>query len=492
MFGAQTILMFKKEAKGNKSNDMVRVVRAQDVKREYPGLDRAGVALFALLTGCDYSTGGLYRCGSVAALEAVQADFGKSLLTAYRDTVHRDVSLQHWRDALQSHFMDKGRPISVPNSWPETNALKNCLDPIITSSERQAQMGWDDFWSRSLNLEIPRKLFIERYNFSVENFLTWFPPVMLVRRLMDTNRDTSTLDIEVGNKVSWKEFGSAAVSRVEFDIEVLCGREFLFEWSRYKKNTKATWQIKIYEHKRKVICEVPDCILQERGFDVALEGTNGTKRKREAGKSTSTKAKKKNLPSHETRQDLDHLETSKHRSGQRSPLPQSVKEVVDIDDIDDADEASHDERNKHEPSQAKRAKSSSVATTTNPVQTGNQSYALWSFDASYSSEEEDIVSLPEMTSLLASVFADPIASRTGWSPRQLPPTPGIYDDEYDPEWELAKQIGTVAADPAPANEARKPLSIVSTNTMIPAKQLSKAASSGQTGTKNTPIDLTID
>jgi Holliday junction resolvase YEN1 len=79
MFGAKVLIKEHREGRGNagkKSDNLIRVYRAEDIERKHR-INRQGLVLFALLSGGDYDTKGLPDCGPTTALAAAQFDHGR-------------------------------------------------------------------------------------------------------------------------------------------------------------------------------------------------------------------------------------------------------------------------------------------------------------------------------------------------------------------------------------------------------------------------------
>ncbi|KPI41327.1 Flap endonuclease-like protein [Cyphellophora attinorum] len=253
MFGATTVMTFKYDDGKKKSNDMVCLVKADDLRKQFQGIDQEGICLFALLTGNDYDTEGLPQCGGVAAVEAVKAGFGSSLTAAYHNK-----QLRQWKHALQEHFRTCGRPITVSNK-------------ATTKVSRES------YWNNFVELDGLKDILTTRFNFSAQEFLAWLPQVLLVRRLLN-NEDVEGLKLEIGRKISRKEFGSASVSSASYSSEALGLTErYLVTWPQ--NDTRDTSRIKDYAYEERLHADIVDKVLEAGGISTFATSKQGSKRK---------------------------------------------------------------------------------------------------------------------------------------------------------------------------------------------------------------------
>ena len=354
MFGATAVMTFKKDGQ-KKSNDVVHMIEAKDIVKSFPGLDRDGTCLFALITGNDYDQRGLPKCGDVAALEVIKAGFGRSLVAAFQSQ-----DLIAWKEKLQQHFQDHKRPVTVLNSWASAEIVGYCLQPSVRTPEKQQQLGHNHYWNNFVDLEELKTVLTSRFNFSVQEFITWLPPVILVRRLLN-NEDTAGLNIETGRKVSRKEFGSAPVTNVLLDLDALDIRQgYLTSWPM--KDTRDLARIKVYDHEPRVSCDVLNCLLKAGGLEAPAEVKISSKKRRLDQAETPKPAKK--------RKSNEHTDSASLRDGQSvvQPVSSSIvsrtstatscstpvlgtsavkkKNILDIDDCDESDIEAAKRRNK--------------------------------------------------------------------------------------------------------------------------------------------------
>lgn len=121
-------------------------------------LDRAGMILFAMLSGGDYLPSGVPKCGSKLATQIAKAKFGDDLLKEIRSSLpDLDSRLNEWRDRLQYEldenesgwFTTKHKAVRIPESFPDPTILKYYAEPVVSSEEemaalrRQLRHAWD-------------------------------------------------------------------------------------------------------------------------------------------------------------------------------------------------------------------------------------------------------------------------------------------------------------------------------------------------------------
>lgn len=143
----------------NKTPTHVSLYDAKATKEGKSGLDREGMILVALMSGGDYDTEGITRCGSKTACEAARAGFGKSLCEISADDVS---SLKAWRNNLahelqtneSGYFRQRNKAIAVPDDFPNREILHYYTHPVISSdvevSNLKERLQWDG------QIDVPR------------------------------------------------------------------------------------------------------------------------------------------------------------------------------------------------------------------------------------------------------------------------------------------------------------------------------------------------
>ncbi|KOC07109.1 rad2-like endonuclease [Aspergillus flavus AF70] len=121
-------------------------------------LDRAGMILFAMLSGGDYLPSGVPKCGSKLAAEIARAGFGEDLLEVLNsEETELNVKLNEWRERLQyeleanesGYFQTKHKAVRIPESFPDRTVLSYYAKPIVSDSkdlevlQRRLENAWD-------------------------------------------------------------------------------------------------------------------------------------------------------------------------------------------------------------------------------------------------------------------------------------------------------------------------------------------------------------
>ncbi|KAE8149741.1 hypothetical protein BDV25DRAFT_123055 [Aspergillus avenaceus] len=107
-------------------------------------LDRAGMILFAMLSGGDYLPSGVPKCGSKLAAEIARAGFGADLLDALdAEESHVYERLNEWRERLQyeleenesGYFQTKHKAVRIPQTFPDRTILSFYAKPVVSGPE---------------------------------------------------------------------------------------------------------------------------------------------------------------------------------------------------------------------------------------------------------------------------------------------------------------------------------------------------------------------
>lgn len=148
MFGSTfTVMNFSKESSsGTSAATHVDCYRTQDVLGlpKNVELSRAGMILFAMLSGGDYLPSGVAKCGSKLAGEIAKAGFGEDLLEILAgDESQVEMKLAEWRDRLQyeleenesGYFQSKHKAVRIPDTFPDRTILSFYANPVVSSPE---------------------------------------------------------------------------------------------------------------------------------------------------------------------------------------------------------------------------------------------------------------------------------------------------------------------------------------------------------------------
>lgn len=147
MFGSSmTIMNFSKESgSGTTSASHATCYRmGGEAGPSKVGIDRAGMILFAMLSGGDYLPSGVPKCGSKLAAQIAKAGFGADLLSAIGSKgVERTEQLSEWRDRLQyeleenesGYFQNRHKAVRIPNDFPDQTILEYYASPVESNAE---------------------------------------------------------------------------------------------------------------------------------------------------------------------------------------------------------------------------------------------------------------------------------------------------------------------------------------------------------------------
>ena len=152
MFGSGlTILNFSKESgSGTSAATHVTCYRmGNEAQTSNVPLNRAGMILFALLSGADYLPSGVPKCGSKLAAEIAKAGFGEDLLQELTSqSPDLGSRLSEWRERLQyeleenesGYFATKHKAVRIPDNFPDQIILKFYADPAVSTEEEMAAL----------------------------------------------------------------------------------------------------------------------------------------------------------------------------------------------------------------------------------------------------------------------------------------------------------------------------------------------------------------
>ncbi|RAO64865.1 uncharacterized protein BHQ10_000877 [Talaromyces amestolkiae] len=162
MFGSGlTVMNFSKEGSTGTSAathiDCYTTESQLDVEANVK-LSRAGMVLFAMLSGGDYLPSGVTKCGPGLAGEIAKAGFGEDLFDIiYSSEDEVEAKLAEWRERLQyeldenesGYFQSKHKAVRIPDTFPDRQILSFYARPIVSENRdiellRQRLVGaWD-------------------------------------------------------------------------------------------------------------------------------------------------------------------------------------------------------------------------------------------------------------------------------------------------------------------------------------------------------------
>ncbi|KAJ5539726.1 hypothetical protein N7513_008058 [Penicillium frequentans] len=151
MFGSTwTIMNFSKESGSSSAATHVTCYRFgnEDHVSNVP-LSRAGMILFAMLSGGDYLPGGVKGCGPGLAAEIAKAHFGEDLLEELAShSPDLDTRLSEWRERLQyeleenesGYFTTKHKAVRIPDTFPDRTILEYYAEPKVSTDDEMATL----------------------------------------------------------------------------------------------------------------------------------------------------------------------------------------------------------------------------------------------------------------------------------------------------------------------------------------------------------------
>jgi len=182
MFGCSTLIRWHHDKTGKKIDTMIRVHEARDIIEKHK-LDKAGLILFAMLSGGGYDVHGVRHCGPTTAIKAVK--YG-TLATQLYEALEAD--LWAWKMALLYFFRQPGiRSVEVPDDFPRFKHLENYREPrVSTVTELHNLNGLRKGWGRPVDQTKLRRFMRDYFNIWTRGFLKHITPVLLVRTSLAT------------------------------------------------------------------------------------------------------------------------------------------------------------------------------------------------------------------------------------------------------------------------------------------------------------------
>ena len=152
MFGSGwTIMNFSKE-KGTGTTAATHVTcyhMENDTHTSNVPVSRAGMILFAMLSGGDYLPGGVPKCGPGLAAEIAKASFGEDLLQEIAShSPDIESRLGEWRERLQyeleenesGYFTTKHKAVRIPETFPDRTILEYYAEPKVSTDDEMATL----------------------------------------------------------------------------------------------------------------------------------------------------------------------------------------------------------------------------------------------------------------------------------------------------------------------------------------------------------------
>jgi Holliday junction resolvase YEN1 len=193
MFGsALTLRNWSSESSKAKSPTHVSVYEAEKIRFGKSQLDRHGMILVALMSGGDYDTDGIPRCGIKIACEAAKAGFGQRLCELSPDDIS---GLDTWRSDLarelrtneSKHFRQKNKTIVIPETFPKQEVLTYYTHPVTSSIEDVRRLKETLTWKTEIDVtslrQYTRDVFEWNGQAGAKKFIRGLAPALLVHTL---------------------------------------------------------------------------------------------------------------------------------------------------------------------------------------------------------------------------------------------------------------------------------------------------------------------
>ncbi|KAJ5692911.1 hypothetical protein N7462_002334 [Penicillium macrosclerotiorum] len=180
MFGStMTIMNFSKES-GSGTSAATHVTCYHMGRSKHLSnvpLDRAGMILFAMLSGGDYLPSGVPKCGSKLAAEIAKAQFGDDLLKELgKEEPDLDARLTEWRERLQYEldenesgwFSTKHKAVRIPETFPDRTILEYYAEPKVSTEDELATLRSQlrQAWDREIDPQAVRSFVAEYFEWN--------------------------------------------------------------------------------------------------------------------------------------------------------------------------------------------------------------------------------------------------------------------------------------------------------------------------------------
>lgn len=240
MFGSTlTVMNFSRETSSRTSGPATHVdcYRLEDTHgmAKNVGLSRAGMILFAMLSGGDYLPSGIPKCGGKLAAEIARAGFGEDLL----ELVSSGQSLDEWRQRLQyeleenesGYFQHKHKAVKIPDDFPDPTILSFYANPFVSSDEQIERLRHrlESAWDQEINVLELRRFVAEAFDWKYVSgakrvIRTLAEPLVsyrlrlgqpVVARQFSPNRDIPVMQRVYRNR---KHFSTDGLSQLQLEM----------------------------------------------------------------------------------------------------------------------------------------------------------------------------------------------------------------------------------------------------------------------------------
>lgn len=194
MFGSGlTLKGWSSESAGNGPPTHVSIYDAKETKRA-SGLDPEGMILVALMSGGDYDTDGIPRCGAKIACEAARAGFGRKLCAL---DANDEEGLAEWRRELahelwtneSKFFRQKSKAIVIPDDFPKKDIFRYYTNPAVSSEADVKILRQKLVWDRPVDISGLREYVEDVFQWTgrtgAKKMIQGLAPSMLVYQLRE-------------------------------------------------------------------------------------------------------------------------------------------------------------------------------------------------------------------------------------------------------------------------------------------------------------------
>ncbi|EIW76723.1 hypothetical protein CONPUDRAFT_146515 [Coniophora puteana RWD-64-598 SS2] len=177
-----------KNAQGKDDGKHALTFSAADL-RTHPDirLTRGGLILIGLLSGGDYNTDGLARCGPQIAAGLARAGLGDTLLEAAETKTRPELKqfLDGWREQLRQELRTNAsgclgtkKPAlakQIPDAFPDVDVLLSYVRPVTSETERQPGPGAPPVseirWAREPDVRMLARLCEQKFEWGVKDVI---------------------------------------------------------------------------------------------------------------------------------------------------------------------------------------------------------------------------------------------------------------------------------------------------------------------------------
>jgi len=212
-FGCQTLIKSYFEIKPStgkrdsvrKSFKHFKVYKLEDLARQYPGMDREGFVLHAILNGRPNNVGELYNLGPQDVLNAARHGLGRSFCAASRS----GKDLRQWATTdFAGYLKDTGSNIEIPSEFPRWEHVQDYLNPVASIPEvfLDLPQSWDPSPDEALF-----SFLVDKFQWNIHHWVKYALPSRIVQSLLATKEgkesqhDCLKLECDLNKKKSPKK-----------------------------------------------------------------------------------------------------------------------------------------------------------------------------------------------------------------------------------------------------------------------------------------------